>query len=111
MFYDGGTFMGGMHWFLWIFLGVVLVGVIVFYGWGRQSEQRRRTGETPHEVLQRRMASGSPPRSTRSARGCSNATPAQQRPELGAQPRLTSLLTMSESILNPGGGVRSADPG
>lgn len=57
MFYDGGTFMGGMHWFLWIFW-VVLVGVIVFYGWGRQSEQRRRTGETPHEVLQRRMASG-----------------------------------------------------
>jgi putative membrane protein len=57
MFYDGGTFMGGMHWFWWIFW-VGLVGVIVFYGWGRQSEHRRRSRETPHEVLQRRLASG-----------------------------------------------------
>lgn len=56
MFYDGGAFMGGMHWLWWIF-GVALIGVIVFYGWGRQ-EQRRRPRETPHDVLQRRMASG-----------------------------------------------------
>ena len=57
MFYDAGYFMGGMHWFWWIFW-LVLLGVIVFYGWGRQSEQRRRPRETPHEVLQRRLASG-----------------------------------------------------
>jgi putative membrane protein len=57
MFYDGGTFMGGMHWYGWIFWAV-LIGVIVFYGWGRLSEQRRRPRETPHEALQRRLASG-----------------------------------------------------
>jgi len=57
MFYDGGYFMGGMHWFWWIFW-VVLIGVIVFYGWGRPNEQRRRPRETPHEVLQQRLASG-----------------------------------------------------
>jgi putative membrane protein len=57
MFYDGGYVMGGMHWFWWIFW-VVLIGVIVFYGWGRPNEQRRRPRETPHEVLQRRLASG-----------------------------------------------------
>lgn len=58
MFYDGGGyFMGGMHWVWWIFW-IALVGVIVFYGWGRPSEQRRRPRETPHEVLRRRLASG-----------------------------------------------------
>ncbi len=57
MFDDGGYFMGGMHWFWWIFW-VALIGVIVFYGWGRPSEQRRRPRETPHEVLRRRLASG-----------------------------------------------------
>lgn len=58
MFYDGsGYFMGGMHWFWWIFW-IALVAVIVFYGWGRPGEQRRRPLETPHEVLRRRLASG-----------------------------------------------------
>jgi putative membrane protein len=57
MFYDGSTFMGGMHWFWWIFWAV-LVGVVVFYGWGRQGAQRHRPHETPHAVLQRRLASG-----------------------------------------------------
>ena len=57
MFYDGRYFMGGMHWFWWIFW-LALMGVIVFYGWGRPNEQRRRPRETPHEVLQRRLASG-----------------------------------------------------
>ena len=57
MFYDGGFFMGGMHWFWWIFL-IALIGVIVFYGWGRQGAQRGRSRETPHEVLRRRLASG-----------------------------------------------------
>ncbi len=57
MFYEGGYFMGGMHWVWWIFW-LVLIGVIVFYGWGRPSEPRRRRRETPHEVLKRRLANG-----------------------------------------------------
>lgn len=58
MFNDGwGYAMGGMHWLWWIFW-LVLVGVIVFYGWGRAGEQRRGPRETPHEVLRRRLASG-----------------------------------------------------
>ena len=57
MFYDGGYFMGGMHGLWWIFW-VVLIGVLVFYGWGRPSEQRRRSRETPHQALQRRLANG-----------------------------------------------------
>lgn len=57
MFYDGGFFMGGMHFLWWIFW-VTLIGVIVFYGWGRPGEQRRRPRETTHEVLRRRLASG-----------------------------------------------------
>ncbi len=57
MFYDGGFFMGGMHFLWWIFW-LALIGLIVFYGWGRPGEQRRRPRETPHEVLRRRLASG-----------------------------------------------------
>ncbi|WP_240538512.1 SHOCT domain-containing protein [Rhodoferax sp. PAMC 29310] len=57
MFYDNGFFMGGMHGIWWIFW-LVLIGVIVFYGWGRSSERRRGSRETPHEVLRRRLASG-----------------------------------------------------
>ena len=57
MFYDNGFFMGGMHGFWWIFW-IALISVLVFYGWGRPSEQRRRPRETPLEVLQRRLASG-----------------------------------------------------
>jgi putative membrane protein len=61
MYYEGGYFMGGMHWLWWLFW-VGLIGVILFYGWGRPSEQRRRSHETPretpHEVLHRRLASG-----------------------------------------------------
>jgi len=57
MFYDRGYFMGGMHGLWWIFW-VVLIGAIVFAGWGRQGGQRGRPRETPHEVLQRRLASG-----------------------------------------------------
>lgn len=56
-YYDGGYFMGGMHWIWWLFWPA-LIGVVVFYGWGRPSGQRRRPGETPHEVLKRRLAKG-----------------------------------------------------
>lgn len=57
MYHDGGFFMGGMHFLWWIFW-LALFGVIVFYGWGRTSERRRRPRESPHELLQRRLASG-----------------------------------------------------
>jgi len=57
MFYDDGYFMGGMHGLWWIFW-VVLIGFLVFYGWGRPSEQRRHSRETPSEALQRRLANG-----------------------------------------------------
>ncbi|MDH3208959.1 MAG: SHOCT domain-containing protein [Burkholderiaceae bacterium] len=57
MFYEGGHHMGGMHALWWLFW-LVLIGVIVFYGWGSPSVQRRRPRETPHEVLRRRLANG-----------------------------------------------------
>ncbi len=57
MFYDGGYYMGGMHSLWWIFW-VVLIVVLVFLGWGRPGEGRRRPRETPLEILQRRLASG-----------------------------------------------------
>ncbi len=57
MFYDGGYAMGGMHGLWWIFW-VVLIGVLVFYGWGRRGGIRGRPRETPLDVLQRRLASG-----------------------------------------------------
>ncbi len=57
MFYDGGYYMGGMHGLWWLFW-LALIGVLVFYGWGRPSEQRRRPRETPHEALRRRLANG-----------------------------------------------------
>lgn len=57
MYYDGGYFMGGMHWLWWIFW-LALIGVIVFYGWGRPDEWRRGPRDSPHEALKRRMANG-----------------------------------------------------
>ncbi len=57
MFYDGGYIMGGMHGLWWIFW-IALVGVIVFYGWGRPSSRRHGPRESPHEVLKRRLANG-----------------------------------------------------
>ena len=57
MFYDGSYAMGGMHG-LWWFFWLVLIGVLVFYGWGSPSEKRRRPRESPLDVLQRRLASG-----------------------------------------------------
>ncbi|WP_372658848.1 SHOCT domain-containing protein [Hydrogenophaga sp.] len=57
MFYDNGYFMGGMHGLWWIFW-VLLIGVLVFYSWGRPGGRRHGPRETPHEVLQRRLANG-----------------------------------------------------
>ncbi len=57
MFHDAGFFMGGMHALWWLFW-IGLVAIIVFYGWGSPSHRRRPPRETPHEVLQRRLAGG-----------------------------------------------------
>ena len=57
MSYDGGFYMGGMHGLWWIFW-VVLMGILVYYSWGRPGEQPRRPRETPQQVLQRRLANG-----------------------------------------------------
>ena len=57
MFYDGGYYMGGMHGLWWLFW-VLLIGVIVFYGWGRSGGKSQPSRETPREVLQRRLADG-----------------------------------------------------
>lgn len=57
MFYDNGYFMGGMHGLWWVFW-MVLLGFLLFYGWGSPSEKRRPPRETPHEVLKRRLANG-----------------------------------------------------
>ncbi len=57
MFYDGNAYMGGMHGLWWIFW-VFLIGVIFFTNWGRSDGPRRRSRETPLQVLQQRLASG-----------------------------------------------------
>ena len=57
MFSGGGHHMGGMHYFWWIFW-VFLVGVLAFYGWGRSNNRQPSSRETPHAVLQRRLADG-----------------------------------------------------
>ena len=57
MFYEGGMFMGGLHWLWWLFW-LLLIGAI-FYGiWGRPGGPQRRPRELPQQVLQRRLASG-----------------------------------------------------
>ena len=49
MGYDGGYYMmGGMHGLWWLFW-VVLLGVLVFSGWGRARDWRNRSGEAPRD--------------------------------------------------------------
>ena len=57
MYYNSGFFMGGMHFPWWMFW-LVLLGIIIFYGWTRTSERCRRPHEPLHEVLQRHLANG-----------------------------------------------------
>ena len=57
MFYDGGYYMGGMHGLWWIFW-VVLIGLLVYFVWGRPGAQRRAPRETPLDLLKRRLAGG-----------------------------------------------------
>lgn len=55
MFHDGG-YMVGMHGFWWLFW-LLMIGVLLFYGWGRPG-RHSDPRETPPEVLHRRLASG-----------------------------------------------------
>ena len=59
MFYDGGWFMGGMHFLWWIFWVAIVVG-FAWALWGRPGDARGGTAarETPLELLRRRLASG-----------------------------------------------------
>ena len=56
MFYGGG-YMAGMHGLWWLFW-LLIVGVVLFFAWGRPGLRGERPRETPHEVLRRRLASG-----------------------------------------------------
>ncbi|MDP3651791.1 MAG: SHOCT domain-containing protein [Rhodoferax sp.] len=56
MFHDYG-YMVGMHTFWWFFWVVVVIA-IVFWGRGDSWARRQRPRETPHELLQRRLANG-----------------------------------------------------
>ena len=61
MHYDGGWFMGGGHFFGWIFW-IAIIAIIAWFIRGRQSVdrggQRPGAGESPLEILQRRLANG-----------------------------------------------------
>lgn len=57
MFFGDRFFMDGMHGLWWLFW-IVLIGVGVILMWGRPTERSRGSRETPHEVLQRRLANG-----------------------------------------------------
>jgi len=59
MFYDGGWFMGGMHFLWWIFW-VAIVAAVAWAFWGRPGDARGgpTQRETPLDLLQRRLARG-----------------------------------------------------
>jgi putative membrane protein len=57
MFFDHGYYMGGMHTFWWIFW-LILVAVLVFAVWSPQRGSGRSGGESPRDILKRRLAKG-----------------------------------------------------
>lgn len=60
MFAGGGYYVGGMHGIWWIFW-LVVIGLGLYFGWARfgsGSRPRGERGESPLEILQRRLASG-----------------------------------------------------
>ncbi|QKO23404.1 SHOCT domain-containing protein [Rhodoferax sp. BAB1] len=57
MYFDHGYYMGGMHALWWVFW-LILVVALVYTGWSPQRRAGRRERESPHELLQRRLARG-----------------------------------------------------
>ncbi len=55
MFFDHGYFMGGMHTFWWFFWLILMIAV-VYAVWSQQRRSRRSERESPHDLLQRRLA-------------------------------------------------------
>lgn len=58
--FDGTHVMWGMHWFWWIFWGLVIVGVIWMVARTQQEAgpPEHPARETPLDILQRRYAEG-----------------------------------------------------
>jgi len=56
IFFDHGH-MVGMHGFVWLFRLVLIAAVFVAV-WGRSGRRGRSRHVSPHEILQRRLASG-----------------------------------------------------
>ena len=57
MFFDHGYYMGGMHTFWWVFW-LILLGIAVYAIWSPGQRAQRSERESPHELLQRRLAKG-----------------------------------------------------
>jgi putative membrane protein len=57
MWFEHGAYMGGMHAFWWLFWLVLVVAVVVVL-WSPRQRSRRSGHESPHELLQRRLAKG-----------------------------------------------------
>lgn len=57
MFYEGNFLMGGMH-FLWWFFWVLLLGIIIYSYRRRANKEGKFHQVSPHEILQRHLASG-----------------------------------------------------
>ncbi len=55
--FDNTSYMVGMHGFWWMFW-LLLVGGLMFFGWGSPSVRGGAPRELPHEVLRRRLATG-----------------------------------------------------
>ena len=55
--FDNTGYMVGMHGFWWMFW-LLLVGGLMFFGWGNPSVRASAPRESPHEVLRRRLAKG-----------------------------------------------------
>ena len=55
--FENSGYMVGMHGFWWMFW-LLLVGGLMFFGWGSPGVRGRPLRESPHEVLRRRLAKG-----------------------------------------------------
>lgn len=54
----GGLMMGGMVVGLFLFLGLLVIAGLALIWLVRRAQEPTRSAETPHEILQRRLARG-----------------------------------------------------